>query len=353
MLDTLEVLPTAIVPPAESYRPFTHSEAEKTIPPEGTKDSLHHGLETLVSAYETARVAHGVTYEDGISGLIADLAGDIRGSQDARKVLAVAQKYLGKDELRAVVQFFQRTKTLWTDLLDQASLTAKVDRGEISRTPELRLHFASYQQKLAQFLYEVGFYHPDAPEAQVLRTSIAFISELAKTGNSDVLDQARNTFYGALAQAALMRGFQERGYSILVPDPNSEDEMRMTDMRGVDFVTVAPDGKLLLVDTKGRHETGFSTPRVSGSSIRVTTERYVVDCLSSLQNGSTEGHPGLRQAILAAHNDQATDMTGIEVTLPVRSGYLRLGRIAPDYEGPFMHSIINEIEHIGEYETAA
>ncbi|OGK15697.1 hypothetical protein A3H80_02375 [Candidatus Roizmanbacteria bacterium RIFCSPLOWO2_02_FULL_37_19] len=352
MLDTLAEAPeVAIIPPREAYMPFTHAGAEKIIPAEDSRGSLQHGLETLVSAYETARVAHGVTYEDGISGLIADLAGDIRGSQDAQKVLAVAQKYLSRDELRAVVQFFQRTNTFWNDLLARAELERSLYTGKLKENSERKLQLGSFQQKLAHLLYEMGHYHPDSVERRVFELAMKLIDEFAGREDSGLFAEIQGILDGAGAQAALMRGFQDSDYVVIIPDPDDRIEMGATDLKGVDFMVIDQNGKIICVDAKGNRSRQCDYPTVTDRSVPAMTRDHMFKYLSGNNPRDDDSYPGIATA--RRQYARSLDMSHVVVTLPTRKQFLSTGQINPNYRGPFMHSIISEAEHIGEYETVA
>ena len=209
---------------------------------------------------------------------------------------------------------------------------------------------SQYQQRLAYSLYEMSHYHPDSVERQVFEMAQDFLRKLDRLDRSEMFSIARDILEGASSQAALMRGFQDSGYYVLVPDPDDEVEMKKTDLKGVDFVAISAEGRIIFVDAKGSR-VSLDHPHVIDRAIPYVAQDHIFAYLNSQRENPTDFHPG----IAAAWRQHANhlDIVGAEITLPTRPQFMQLGQIHPQHKGQFMHSVISELQTIRQYATAA
>lgn len=332
-----------------TYRPYSPEAVDaisSRIDPTGA-------LDKLLTAYNDVRRLRPDVYSDGgVDHLITDLTADAADfkASGAPTVLGKAQNYLTRDEIIGIGRIFQQTRTFWRDILANSQGTIGIDERRAHKSIHEVLQMSSANQRLAQLVYDVGFSSPDSPERRTLSIMRDFLAMLGNRTDAPLLSDGNNILEGAFAQAAVMRGLQDRGYYIMIPDPDDKKDMENTDMKGIDFVAISPDGDIYLIDSKGNKYP--AVPKVTVNPTSLGLKNYVFQDIHRQKDVLAGRHDGL-DIVLSRKNLRSICMQGLIVICPAAQAYMDIGQFNSVYEPSIMASIIDQVEEILDYETAS
>jgi len=283
--------------------------------------------------------------------------GDERTSREFAPVISRFKSELRDDEAVALKEFFKSNATLWDDILSNIDDRQDIGSGIENLTPEQRretlIPWAQFNQKLAAAFFHASHLDQQDPERIKMESFVAFIGALDKSGAVRGSGQYRELIVGARSQAAMMNTLNRLGCFIVVPDYDDEAEMRETDLSGVDFAAITPDGKMLLVDAKGRqvnHDgSKVRMPEVSARNFsQFAAKRRVMNYLRGVPQEVQGSYSGISLALREAHNGRAESLM---ITFPTSSNILDMGDIKPEFREIFENSLAralsipNQTEH--------
>ena len=321
---------------SDVYSPIPEEAAKRTdtILP----NDLSYALGIILHSYRSTQESGLTSYSD-LALFISDITTDLRNSEHAKKVVAFAMQRLGlpSESVKGVITFFTQTRGLWQDLITQGKLQEEMGQRQTTQEREnKKLELATFQQRLANYLFNIGYLRSTSPTSQTINLIANLLQHLGSQADSNVFHHSLGIFMGANAQAAMMRGFKDQGFYVFTPDPDNADDMKVTDLRGCDFAAISPEGDMYIVDSKGRTSAEFDSPSVTPRTPSQATIDHIMDSIR-LHPHSTQ-HSGVLRTTQAAQ----PFTRGIEVALPVNPQYAFLGRIRNAFSDVFMQRIISQ-----------
>lgn len=152
-----------------------------------------------------------------------------------------------------VKDFFDQYNTVLTEWVTLVDLQDDYD----NRTPDdperqkIKEGFVRANQTLTRELYYLHTLEKNDPRRESAEFFFDVVDAMGRSGFKG-FTELQSFFNGARAQAGIMRALHNAGYFIMQPDPESDEELKW-DLMGIDFMALDPNGKLRMIDTKGRY----------------------------------------------------------------------------------------------------
>lgn len=218
------------------------------------------GFLKVLGEYRDAQQSRGAYLRDTtMTTLFMDLdrwsQGSDQTSPDFRSLSAAIDSRLLPEEQEELKAFLRTNATILEDLglqIDSTLSDIALQRLTPSERREYVLEQAKFNQRLATAFFHSARLPVDNPERQRIEAFVSFMRALDRNVDVNRLNPYRDILNSALTQAAQMNWFDSLGCYIIVPDYEDDAEMKATDLKGVDFVAVTPNGTLILIDAKGR-----------------------------------------------------------------------------------------------------